>query len=159
MNAWKSGCKGLYYLRTETSQRAENVSQKVERNALKDYDYRQCHKRSALRVTGTDSARGTYSRLDNQMYHYQLTDSAKQYLRQVGKPNVFTCQSRVVVVLDSNMFGDFADETPTVENLVNIDPIAEMFVMGCTVDYVTELGGSYLKVTNPNECHCIMWMR
>ena len=38
MNAWKSGCKGLYYLRTETSQRAENVSQKVERDALKDYE-------------------------------------------------------------------------------------------------------------------------
>ena len=37
MNAWKEGCKGLYYLRTETGQRAENVSEKVERNALKDY--------------------------------------------------------------------------------------------------------------------------
>ena len=36
--AWKSGCKGLYYLRTETGQRAENVSEKVERNALKDYE-------------------------------------------------------------------------------------------------------------------------
>ena len=51
---------------------------------------------------------------------------------------------------------DVTDETPTVENLV-IDPIAEMFVMGCTVDYVTELGGSYLKVTNPNataSCGC-----
>jgi len=38
MNAWKNGCKGLYYLRTETGQRAENVSEKVERNALKDYE-------------------------------------------------------------------------------------------------------------------------
>ena len=37
-NAWKEGCKGLYYLRTETGQRAENVSEKVERNALKDYE-------------------------------------------------------------------------------------------------------------------------
>ena len=37
-NAWKLGCKGLYYLRTETGQRAENVSEKVERNALKDYE-------------------------------------------------------------------------------------------------------------------------
>ena len=25
-----------------------------------------------------------------------------------------------------------------------------MFVFGCTVDYVEELGGSYLKVINPN---------
>jgi ribonucleoside-diphosphate reductase alpha chain len=35
--AWKLGTKGLYYLRTETSQRAENVSTKVAREALKDY--------------------------------------------------------------------------------------------------------------------------
>jgi len=36
--AWKLGTKGLYYLRTETSQRAENVSTKVARDALKDYE-------------------------------------------------------------------------------------------------------------------------
>ena len=36
--AWKLGCKGLYYLRTETSQRAENVSLKVARDALKDFE-------------------------------------------------------------------------------------------------------------------------
>ena len=36
--AWKLGTKGLYYLRTETSQRAENVAQKVAREALKDYE-------------------------------------------------------------------------------------------------------------------------
>jgi ribonucleoside-diphosphate reductase alpha chain len=34
--AWKLGCKGLYYLRTESSSRAENVSKKVERNKLVD---------------------------------------------------------------------------------------------------------------------------
>ena len=36
--AWKLGCKGLYYLRTETTQRAENVAQKIEREKLKDFD-------------------------------------------------------------------------------------------------------------------------
>ena len=36
--AWKLGTKGLYYLRTETSQRAENVSEKVARDALKDFE-------------------------------------------------------------------------------------------------------------------------
>ena len=85
----------------------------------------------------------------------QLTDSAKEYLKQVGKPNVYLsvkgggCSGFQYV-------GDTTDEPATVENLV-IDPIAEMFVMGCTVDYVTELGGSYLKVSNPNataSCGC-----
>ena len=34
--AWVEGCKGLYYLRTESSSKAENVSQKVEREKLDD---------------------------------------------------------------------------------------------------------------------------
>lgn len=34
LKAWKEGLKGLYYLRTEAKQRAENVSEKVERVAL-----------------------------------------------------------------------------------------------------------------------------
>ena len=37
MKAWKHECKGLYYLRTETSNKAENVSEKVKLNKLKDY--------------------------------------------------------------------------------------------------------------------------
>tara|TARA_E500000318_G_scaffold19170_1_gene19985 strand:+ start:402 stop:2168 length:1767 start_codon:yes stop_codon:yes gene_type:complete len=36
-NAWKYGCKGLYYLRTETSNRAENVAQKIERDRLVEF--------------------------------------------------------------------------------------------------------------------------
>jgi ribonucleoside-diphosphate reductase alpha chain len=35
--AWKLGCKGLYYLRTETTQRAENVAEKIKRDKLKDF--------------------------------------------------------------------------------------------------------------------------
>ena len=48
------------------------------------------------------------------------------------------------------------DKEAHVENL-HIDPIAEMYVIGCTIDFVTELGGSFLKVTNPNataSCGC-----
>ena len=37
MKAWKEECKGLYYLRTETSHKAENVAEKVKLNKLKDY--------------------------------------------------------------------------------------------------------------------------
>ena len=48
------------------------------------------------------------------------------------------------------------DQEPLVGNLW-LNPIAEMFVFGCTIDYVQELGGSYLKVINPNakaSCGC-----
>jgi ribonucleoside-diphosphate reductase alpha chain len=36
IKAWQEGLKGLYYLRTEAKNRAENVSEKVERVALQD---------------------------------------------------------------------------------------------------------------------------
>lgn len=37
MRAWETECKGLYYLRTEVSNRAENISQKVALNKLADF--------------------------------------------------------------------------------------------------------------------------
>ena len=84
-----------------------------------------------------------------------VTDSAREYLKQVGQPNVW------LSVKGGGGRGfqyewDVTDKEPTVANLA-IDPIAEMFILGCTIDYVTELGGSYLKVINPNataSCGC-----
>ena len=85
----------------------------------------------------------------------QLTDSAREYLKQVGKPNVY------LSVKGGGCSGfqyvwEVTEKEPTVENLV-IDPVAEMFVLGCTADYVTELGCSFLKASNPNataSCGC-----
>ena len=54
-------------------------------------------------------------------------------------------------MLDEPTDGELVDE------VLVVDRIAEMFVIGCTVDYVTEFGGSYLKVINPNataSCGC-----
>ena len=84
-----------------------------------------------------------------------VTENAKAYLKQVGQPNVW------LSVKGGGCSGfqyewDVTDKKPTVANLA-IDPIAEMFILGCTIDYVTELGGSYLKVVNPNataSCGC-----
>jgi len=85
----------------------------------------------------------------------QLTASAKTYLEKVGKPNVS------LAVKGGGCSGfqyewGVTDKDPTVGNLW-LDPMAEMFVFGCTVDYVEELGGSFLKVSNPNakaSCGC-----
>lgn len=38
INAWKSGLKGLYYYRTEAGKTGDKVGDKVERDALKDYE-------------------------------------------------------------------------------------------------------------------------
>ena len=84
-----------------------------------------------------------------------ITEEASKYLEQVGQPNVY------LSVKGGGCSGfqyvwDVTEDSPTVGNLV-VDPMAEMFVLGCTIDYVTELGGSYLKVINPNataSCGC-----
>ena len=51
------------------------------------------------------------------------------------------------------------DETKgtLIDNILVLDAMAEMFVFGCTVDYIRELGGNYLVVKNPNAkaaCGC-----
>ena len=84
-----------------------------------------------------------------------VTESAKQYLSTVGKPNVYLSINAGGCSGFSYVW-DTTDKQAHVENL-HIDPIAEMYVIGCTIDYVTELGGSFLKVSNPNataSCGC-----
>ena len=54
-------------------------------------------------------------------------------------------------------FTDDPKEFPVLDDILVVDPMAEMFLFGCTVDYVQELGGSYLTVKNPNataSCGC-----
>ena len=44
-----------------------------------------------------------------------------------------------------------------IDDILVIDPIAEMYLLGSEVDYITELGGSYLAVKNPmqtSSCGC-----
>ena len=48
-------------------------------------------------------------------------------------------------------------EGTLIDDILVLDRLAEMYVIGCTVDYVKEFGGSYLKVVNPNataSCGC-----
>ena len=58
---------------------------------------------------------------------------------------------------------DFASKWPDVhwsdpiEDVLVLDPVAEMHIIGCEIDYIKELGGSFLKINNPNavaSCGC-----
>ena len=85
----------------------------------------------------------------------KITDNAREYLARVGNPNVSLSVKGGGCSGFTYQWGT-TDKQATVENLW-LDPMAEMFVFGCTVDYVEELGGSYLKVVNPNataQCGC-----
>lgn len=84
-----------------------------------------------------------------------ITNNASAYLKKVGKPNVSLSVKGGGCAGFEYVWGT-TDQQPTVGNIW-LDPMAEMFVFGCTVDYVEELGGSYLKVKNPNataQCGC-----
>ena len=93
----------------------------------------------------------------------QITDSAKEYLTSMTESE--RKRFAYLSVLGGGCSGfqykwDMVDEEKdgiVVDDILIVDKIAEMFVLGCTVDYVREFGGSYLKVINPNakaQCGC-----
>ena len=66
----------------------------------------------------------------------------------------------MAVVVDSQHEWDMTDTIQRgtlTDDILVLDMTAEMFVIGCTVDWVNEFGGSYLKVVNP-KCYCTMWL-
>ena len=79
-----------------------------------------------------------------------ITNSAKQYLNKMIEN-----EGKRYVTLDVKGGGcsgfryewNFSDDTTgsLVDDILVIDVMAEMFLFGCTVDYVQELGGSYLR--------------
>ena len=92
-----------------------------------------------------------------------ITSNAKDYLSNMI--NSYNSKYVHLSVLSGGCSGfqykwDFVestDEGTLVENILGVDNMAEMFILGCTIDYVNELGGSYLKVINPNasaQCGC-----
>ena len=96
----------------------------------------------------------------------ELTEKSANKLRQVLSEQGVTEDVLLRVGIKAGGCSGFTykwdmvdtDENGTViDNLLVLDEMAEMFVIGCTVDYVKELGGSYLKVINPNakaQCGC-----
>ena len=93
----------------------------------------------------------------------KITDSAKEYLTSMTESE--RKRFAHLSVLGGGCSGfqykwDMVDELKDgtlIEDILILDKMAEMFVIGCTVDYVKEFGGSYLKVINPNakaQCGC-----
>ena len=93
----------------------------------------------------------------------QITDSEKEYLTSMTESE--RKRFAYLSVLGGGCSGfqykwdmiDDKDDGILIDDILVVDKIAEMFVLGCTVDYVKEFGGSYLKVVNPNataQCGC-----
>jgi iron-sulfur cluster assembly accessory protein len=92
-----------------------------------------------------------------------ITDAAHKYLSQMvsnSNKKYVTLSVRGGGCSGFKYDWDFTDTTEhgtLIDNILVLDAMAEMFVFGCTVDYIQELGGSYLTVVNPNakaSCGC-----
>ena len=92
-----------------------------------------------------------------------MTNSAVEYLDKVRQDDYVTLGVKGGGCSGFQYVWDFKKNWPDVNwsepynEVLVLDPMAEMFVAGCTIDYVNELGGSYLKVVNPNataSCGC-----
>ena len=92
------------------------------------------------------------------------TENAKKYMKSVvyngdyvtlGVKGGGCSGMQYVWDLKSNL-PDIVWSDP-IENVLVVDPLAEMFLLGSEVDYITELGGSFLTVKNPtstSSCGC-----
>jgi|TARA_B100001996_G_C18433610_1_gene505534 iron-sulfur cluster insertion protein len=92
-----------------------------------------------------------------------LTDNAKNYLK-----DMVDTQGKKYAHLSVKGGGcagfeykwdavDNTEEGTLIDEVLVLDKMAEMFVLGCTVDYIKEFGGSYLTVKNPkahSSCGC-----
>ena len=93
-----------------------------------------------------------------------LTDKAKSYMK-----SVIMNGDKVSLAVKGGgcsgfqyVWGLMTDHTDVqwsdpIEEVLVVDPLAEMYILGSEIDYVTELGGSYLAVKNPtstSSCGC-----
>tara|TARA_B110000503_G_C7095312_1_gene391305 strand:+ start:427 stop:792 length:366 start_codon:yes stop_codon:yes gene_type:complete len=94
-----------------------------------------------------------------------LTHSAKDYLNKVRQNGHVTlgikgggCSGmQYVWGLSTDDGIEDVNWSDPIDSVLLLDPMAEMHVIGCTIDYVSELGGSFLKIVNPNavsSCGC-----
>ena len=94
-----------------------------------------------------------------------LTERAKNYLHKVSDDWYVTlcvkgggCSGyQYVWGLSKETTDEDINWSDPIDDVLLLDPIAEMYVIGSEIDYVEELGGSFLKVVNPtskSSCGC-----
>ena len=56
-----------------------------------------------------------------------------------------------------NQNGTTSGTIDVIDNILLLDSLTVMYVIGSTIDYITELGGSFLTIVNPtakSSCGC-----
>mgnify|MGYP001277826050 FL=1 len=92
-----------------------------------------------------------------------ITSRARDYLKSVSNGDYVTLGVKGGGCSGFQYVWDFQKNWPDVEwsdpieDVLVLDPMAELYIFGSEIDYVEELGGSYLAVKNPmsaSSCGC-----
>ena len=106
---------------------------------------------------------GKSFKLNNSMV--TLTEKAKEYMERVSDGGYVTlgvkgggCSGfQYVWGLSKEATHERIKWSPPISDILLLDPMAEMYIFGSEIDYVTELGASFLKIVNPTataQCGC-----
>ena len=80
-----------------------------------------------------------------------ISIKAKEYMQKV------TPEGQYVWGLSSDEKHNDYEWSNPIDDILVVDPLAEMYLLGSEVDYIEELGGSFLAVKNPmatSSCGC-----
>ena len=94
-----------------------------------------------------------------------LTEKAKDYLTSVANGAFVTlgvkgggCSGmQYVWGLSTDSGIEHVTWSDPIDDILVVDPVAEMYILGSEIDYITDLGASYLTVRNPaaaSSCGC-----
>ena len=94
-----------------------------------------------------------------------LTEKAKEYMKRVSDGGDVTlgvkgggCSGfQYVWGLSKEATHERIKWSTPISDILLLDPMAEMYIFGSEIDYVTELGASFLKIVNPTataQCGC-----
>ena len=92
-----------------------------------------------------------------------LTERAKDYMKSVCEGGYITlgvkgggCSGfKYVWGLSPETTHERIQWSKPIEGVLLLDPVAELHILGSKIDYVEELGGSFLKGVNPTATsHC-----
>ena len=88
-----------------------------------------------------------------------ITEKAKEYMQSVSNGGYVTLAVKGGGCSGFQYVWGISEtkDNEVIDNILLLDPMAVMYVIGCKIDYVTELGGSYLAVVNPtakSSCGC-----
>ena len=88
-----------------------------------------------------------------------LTEKAKNYLKSVADGDYVTLGVKGGGCSGFQYVWGLSEtkDNEVIDNILLLDPMAIMYVIGSKIDYVTELGGSFLTVVNPTataQCGC-----